>query len=179
MLTTELYNIAKKFSLKLTKGDNFLSDELLHNALASCQQYNNWYKPFVMQCVYNSHLQIYNRGHSGGIKELRYTKNSYELTDENGNESMSSQLRQVDEMMSDQQELSHVYDFLTDIQKTVVTAYFNSDSQIEAAEMIKMNYETYKSHIKCVKHIFIYYKNNGILPKNTSDYINGYKKVKR
>ena len=63
MLTNNLYNTGLRLALKTMKNNEFLANEALQNALLSCHNSNNWYKPFVMQVIYNKCLDIYNRGY--------------------------------------------------------------------------------------------------------------------
>jgi len=179
MLTPQLYDAGLKFAIKTMKGNLFLGEEALHNALANCNKADNWYKPFVMQCIYNECRDIYNRGYTGKVQEGRYDSKKTDIVDDFGGEILSSNEISAERSMIIQSSIDKVYGFISPVQKKALSAFMNSDSLLEAAEMAGMNYNTLKSHMKSIMAIFKYYGETGSLPENTSIYNMKYKGYNR
>ena len=67
-----------------------------------------------------------------------------------------------------------VYNFLSKTQKKVFVSFISSTTHVDSARELKMNYETYKSHLKNILEVFKYYGHNNKLPETTCGYIKKY-----
>jgi hypothetical protein len=175
MLTTQLYNIGLKLANKVMKND-FLAKEALHNALISCHTNNNWHKPFVMKVIYNECQDIHSRGYYGksGERRLEKTNNMISTSDESldilDSLNVNKDILNIDDNIYYRNSIILVYKFLTNKQKKVFISFMSSSNHVSGSKDLKINENTYKTHLKNVLSIFDYYGKNNKLPDTNNVY---------
>jgi hypothetical protein len=183
MLTDKLYVLGFKLAVKFFKGNVFMAEEALQNAMINCHKNSNWNKPFVMQCIYNECRVMSSRGYLKRIGEKRTLNNTFCISEErkDGHIAVSEEdfleehKRSIEDQMYAHGVTTKVYAFLTNKQKQAFKAYIKTDSMVDGALTAKMNYQTYKTHIRCIMGVFQYYAKHEELPENATDAIQVYK----
>jgi hypothetical protein len=183
MLDNKLYVLGHKLALKFFKGNTFMAEEALQNSMVNCHKNNNWHKPFVMQCIYNECRLLASRGYYKHITEKRFHLHTFTISEE-GQEGflqvseedfMEEHKRSIEDLMYASNTIAKVYRFLSKKQQFAFNGYMHTNDLIDGAKFCGMQYQTYKTHVRCILGIFKYYAQYGECPKNTSHALQEYK----
>jgi DNA-directed RNA polymerase specialized sigma24 family protein len=145
MIDSVLYKRALKFAMKIMKNEeNAL--EAVQDAMLNCHRNNNWYKPFVFECVRNSCFTYLGRIKRRGRLVEKIKRSTVDNDTPKGlNQEQICIIREVERNLKKT---------MTKKQVLVIEQLINGKNQIESAKIANVSYESFKNYVKVMpRHI--------------------------